>query len=192
MIAAAGGAQAPVHETFVRLSRNGVTATIPLERLVTDPAEDIYAQPGDVLTLVRVPQTFTVFGATGRNSQISFEAENIALSEALAKSQGLRDDLANPKGVFLFRREPTPIVQALGQPPATDARDGTSPVAYRFDFSDASAYLLADQFPVRDKDIIFVADAGAVQVQKLFTVLQTVTGPVLTGLLVCRSGNTKC
>jgi len=51
---------------------------------------------------------------------------------------------------------------------------------------------LADQFPVRDKDIIFVADAGAVQVQKLFTLLQTVTGPVITGLLVCRTGNTKC
>ena len=69
VIAAAGGAKAPVHETFVRLSRDGVTATIPLEQLVADPAEDIYAQPGDVLTLVRVPQTFSVFGATGRNAE---------------------------------------------------------------------------------------------------------------------------
>jgi hypothetical protein len=31
-----------------------------MERLVSDPAENIYAQPGDVLTLVRVPQTFSV------------------------------------------------------------------------------------------------------------------------------------
>jgi polysaccharide export outer membrane protein len=192
VIAAAGGAQAPVHETFVRLSRDGVTATIPFERLVADPAEDIYARPGDVLTLVRIPQTFSVFGATGRNDLITFDAEKLTLSEALAKSQGLRDELANPKGVFLFRYEPAAIVRALDQPIATRAADGTSPVAYRFDFSDANSYLIADQFPVRDKDIIFVADAGAIQAQKVFTVLQTITGPVITGLLVCRSGSTRC
>jgi polysaccharide biosynthesis/export protein len=191
-IAAAGGITAPVYETYVRLSRDGVTATIPFERLVADPAEDIYARPGDVLTLVRMPQTFSVFGATGRNDSITFDAENLTLSQALAKSQGLRDDLANPSGVFLFRYEPASIVRALDQPIATRAQDGTSPVAYRFDFSDASSYLIADQFPVRDKDIIFVADAGAVQVQKLFTVLQTITGPVITGLLVCGTGNIKC
>ncbi|HEX4185206.1 MAG TPA: polysaccharide biosynthesis/export family protein [Stellaceae bacterium] len=190
-IAAAGGITARVYETFVRLSRDGVTATIPFERLVADPAEDIYARPGDVLTLVRIPQTFSVFGATGRNDLIAFDAEKLTLSEALAKSQGLRDDLANPKGVFLFRYEPTAIVRALDQPIAAHAQDGTSPVAYRFDFSDANSYLIADQFPVRDKDIIFVADAAAVQVQQLFAALQTITGPVITGLLVCRSGGTS-
>jgi len=190
--AAAGGITAPLYETFVRLSRHEVTVTIPLERLVADPAEDIYARPGDVLTLVRIPQTFSVFGATGRNDAITFEAANITLSQALAKSQGLRDDLANPKGVFLFRYEPAPILRALGQPLAARASDEGSPVAYRFDLSNANSYLLANQFPVRDKDIIFVADAGAVQIQKLFTLLQTVTGPVITGLLVCRTGNLKC
>jgi polysaccharide biosynthesis/export protein len=192
VIAAAGGAKAPVHETFVRLSRDGVTATIPFERLVADPAEDIYARPGDVLTLVRIPQTFSVFGATGRNVLITFDAQKLTLSEALARSQGLRDELANPKGVFLFRYEPAAIVRALDQPIATRVADGTSPVAYRFDFSDANSYLIADQFPVRDKDIIFVADAGAILAQKVFTVLQTITGPVITGLLVCRSGGTRC
>jgi len=192
VIAAAGGANAPVYETFVRLSRNGVTGTIPLERLVADPAEDIYARPGDVVTLVRAPQSFSVFGAAGRNAAITFDAEKITLSQALAKSQGLRDDLANPKGVFLFRYEPASIVRALDQPMATQAQDGVSPVVYRFDLADANSYFIADQFPVRDKDIIFVADAGAAQVQKLFTLISTVTGPIMTGLLVCRTGNTKC
>ena len=192
VIAAAGGAKAPVYETFVRLSRHGVTATIPLERLVAEPAENIYARPSDTITLVRTPQTFSVFGAMGRNAAITFDAANITLGQALAKSRGLRDDLANPKGVFLFRYEPGAILRALGLPLAAHASDEGSPVAYRFDFSDANSYLLAEQFPVRDKDIIFVADAGAVQVEKLFTLLQTVTGPVITGLLVCRTGGTKC
>jgi polysaccharide export outer membrane protein len=186
IIAAAGGAKAPVHETFVRLSRGGVAATIPLEQLVADSAEDLYAQPGDVITLVRMPQTFSVFGATGRNAEIAFDARNITLGEALAKSQGLRDDLAKPEGVFLFRYEPDSVLQALDQPVAGGARGGVSPVVYRFDLRDGKAYSLAQEFPVYDKDVIFVADAPAAQIYKFFTALNQVTGPIVTGLVTCR------
>jgi polysaccharide export outer membrane protein len=186
VIAAAGGAEAPVHETFVRLSRGGVTATIPLEQLVSDPTEDLYAQPGDVVTLLRVPQTFSVFGATGRNAKIPFGARNITLGEALAKSQGLRDDLAKPEGVFLFRYEPNSVLQALDQPIAAGARGGVSPVVYRFNLRDGKAYSLAQEFPVYDKDVIFVADAPAAQTYKFFTALNQVTGPIVTGLVTCR------
>jgi polysaccharide export outer membrane protein len=186
LIAAAGGAKAPVHETFVRLSRGGVTATIPLEQLVSDPAEDLYAQPGDVVTLLRVPQTFSVFGATGRNAKIAFDARNITLGEALAKSQGLRDDLAKPEGVFLFRYEPNSVLQALDQPIASGAGGGVSPVVYRFDLRDGKTYSLVQEFPVYDKDVIFVADAPAAQIYKFFTALNQVTGPIVTGLVTCR------
>ena len=173
VIAAAGGARAPVHETLVRLSRQGVTATIPLERLVSDPAEDIYAQPGDLLTLIQVPQTFSVFGATGRNAKIAFDAEKLTLGEAVAKSQGLRDDLAKPEGVFLFRYEPNSIVRALDQPLATGATAADiSPVVYRFNFKDGKSYFLA-------------ADAPAAQIYKFFTALNQVTGPIVTGLVTC-------
>jgi polysaccharide export outer membrane protein len=186
VVAAAGGAKAPVHETFVRLSRAGVTATIPFEQLVADPAENIYAQPGDVLTLVQVPQTFSVFGATGRNAEIAFDAQKITLSDALGKSQGLRDDLAKPEGVFLFRYEPNSVVRALDQPIATGARTNVSPVVYRFNLRDGEAYFLARKFPVRDKDVIFVADAPAAQIYKFFSALNQVTGPIVTGLVTCR------
>jgi polysaccharide export outer membrane protein len=189
VIAAAGGAKAPVHETFVRLSRGGVSVTIALQQLVSDPAEDIYAQPGDVLTLVQVPQTFDVFGATGRNAKIPFDAEQLTLSEALGKSQGLRDDLAKPEGVFLFRYESDVVVRALDQPIATLADGGVSPIVYRFDLRDGNTYLLAQRFPIHDKDVIFVADAPAAQIYKFFTLLNSVTGPIVTGLVTCHYAN---
>src|SRR6266404_599615 len=50
-----------------------------MERLVSDPAENIYAWPGDVLTLVKIPQTFSVFGATGLNTQVSFNAQPVGM-----------------------------------------------------------------------------------------------------------------
>lgn len=184
VIAEAGGASGPVYETFVRLSRDGVTATIPLETLVSHPVENIYAQPGDVLTLVRVPQSFTVFGATGANADIPFPSERPTLVEALAKAGGLQDQRSDPSGVFLFRFEPARVVNALGEPQLGTGPNGTSPVVYRLDMRDAKSYFLAQRFPIEDKDIIYVANANLDELQKFFTLLNTLTGPVITGIVV--------
>jgi polysaccharide export outer membrane protein len=192
VIAAAGGAKAPPHETFVRLSRDGVTATVPLATLVAEPDQDIFAEPGDVLTLVRRRQTFSVFGATGRNTAITFDSDRLSLSEALAKAGGLLDERADPKAVFLFRYEPVQTVQALGQPLATGAPGGLSPVVYRLDLAEAKSYHLAGRFPVHDKDVIFVADAKARPVYQFFLALSQIAGPVQTGLIVCSAGRTSC
>ena len=184
LIALAGGAKSPVYETFVRLSRNGVTATIPMEQLVSEPAENIYAWPGDVLTLVRIPQTFSVFGATGQNMQVTFGAEKITLAEALAKAGGLQDLRADPAGVFLFRFEPPAVVGALKASALATGPGGSSPVVYRLDLSDANSYFFAQRFTVEDKDVIYVANARLNELQKFFTLLNTITGPVITGIVV--------
>ena len=190
LIALAGGARSAVYETYVRLSRNGVTVRLPMERLVSDPAENIYAQPGDVLTLVRTPQTFSVLGATGQNAEVDFSAERITLVEALAKAGGLLDLRADPAGVFLFRFESPDIVSAINAPQLSTGPDRSSPVVYRLDMSDGNAYFLAQQFPVEDKDIIYVANARLNELQKFFNLLNTITGPVITGIVVKGSVNT--
>ena len=187
LIAAAGGARSPVYETFVRLSRDGITATIPMEALVSDPAENIYAYPGDVLTLVRLPQSFTAFGATGTNMQVNFTAERMTLVEALAKAGGLQDQRSDPAGVFLFRFEPPDIVNALGRPQLQTGPDGSSPIVYQLDLSDAKSYFLAQRFAMHDKDIIYVANADFNELQKFFSLLNTLTGPIITGIVVKNS-----
>jgi polysaccharide export outer membrane protein len=184
VIAAAGGARSPIYETHVRLSRDGVTATIPMEALIIDPKENIFARPGDVLTLVRQPQTFTVFGATGANAQFNFPSERLSLVEALAKAGGLQDARSDPAGVFLFRNEPAAVVRALGRRQLGTGPEGTTPVIYRLDLSDAKAYFLAQRFPVEDKDILYVANADLNELQKFFALLNTLTGPVITGIVV--------
>ncbi len=81
-------------------------------------------------------------------------------------------------------------MRALGQPVATEARGDVSPVVYRLDLSDAKSYPLAREFPVRDKDIIFVANADFAGVYKAFAGLSNITGPIITGILTCQA--TKC
>jgi polysaccharide export outer membrane protein len=188
VIAAAGGSDSPVHDVFVRLSRNGITATVPMATLVADPEQNIFAEPGDVVTLMRQPKTFSAFGAAGKNAAITFTSDRLSLSEAQAKAGGLLDDRADPRAVFLFRYEPVAVVRALGQPIASRAPGGVSPIVYRLDLSDAKSYPLARGFSVHDKDIIFVANAELSQVGKAFAALSTVLGPIITGLTVCQTG----
>jgi polysaccharide export outer membrane protein len=187
LIAEAGGARAPVADIVVRLSRGGVTASIPLAVLVAAPKEDIFAEPGDILTLERVPKTFSVFGGANENRKLEFDAAQVSLIEALAKARGLNEQRADPAGVFLFRYEPVALVKALGMPPATRAAGGLTPVVYRFDLWDPKVYLLAGRFPLHDKDIVFVADAAGRKLYKFIQALNTVVGPVETGLLACFS-----
>ena len=92
--------------------------------------------------------------------------------------------------MFLLRYEPISTVRALGQPIATEARGEVSPIVYRLDLSDAKSYPLAREFPVHDKDIIFVADAELAGIYKAFAGISNVTGPIITGFLTCQA--TKC
>jgi protein involved in polysaccharide export with SLBB domain len=185
VIAEAGGARAPVRDLFVRLSRGGVTARLPLATLVEDPAQNIYAWPGDVLTLVRRPRTFSVFGAANGNAQIPFGAATLTLSQALGKAHGLRQDIADARGVFLFRYENDAVLRALGEPLAAAAQDGVSPVVYRFNMKDPKGFFLARRFPVRNRDVIFVVDAGIMPFYRWFRVVNKIIGPVEQGFIVC-------
>ena len=69
VISAAGGLRAPADESIVRLTRQNRTVSVPYNAILARPSENIYLRGGDTLTVVRLPeQTFTVFGATGRNA----------------------------------------------------------------------------------------------------------------------------
>jgi polysaccharide export outer membrane protein len=184
LIAAAGGTTAPVYETVIRLSRRGVTAAVPMEILVSDPRENIYAEPGDVVTVVRAPPTFTVFGATGQNNEIKFSSARMTLAEALARAGGLQDFRSDPAGVFLFRYELGTVVEALGRKPVETTSDGRAPVVYRLNLRDAKAYFSAQRFPVEDKDVLYVANADMTELEKFLGLVNTLTGPAVTGAVV--------
>jgi len=178
VIASVGGSKAPFYDTSVLVSRNGRTATIPMTTLVSEPRTDIYAWPGDVITIERTPQSFLVFGATGRNNKVPFGAPQLDLAQAVAKANGLLDQRADPEGVFLFRFEPPAVTRALGIPYLTRRPEG-SPVLYHLNLRQVDGYFLADSFPVKDNDLIYVANAPLTQVQKFFQMIGVIAAPGL-------------
>jgi polysaccharide export outer membrane protein len=189
VIASAGGAKSALYETDIRLSRNEATASISMDRLVSDPHENVYVWPGDIITLVKAPQTFSVFGATQSNMQLPFNADHLSLAQAVARAGGLTDMLADPEGVFLFRFEPQPVATALNIPASPSAPSEKLPVLYHLNLRNASGYFLASHFPVQDDDIIYVAGASTNSLQKFLTLLSSITGPVVSGALITRGAN---
>jgi len=186
VIAAAGGSKLPFYDTSVRLTRYGSTTTIPMTALLSDPEEDIFAWPGDIITLEEKPDNFLVFGATTNNAQVPFDAGRLDLAQAIAKAGGLRDERADPEGVFLLRFEPPTVVRALGVPDLAKHVGGDSPVLYHLNLRQVDGYFLAAGFPVENNDLIYVANASMTELQKFFTLVGSITGPVIAGTVVTR------
>jgi polysaccharide biosynthesis/export protein len=171
VVAQAGGTKAAPHETFVTLSRDGQSIRIPLQALLTEPTENVLVKPGDVIAVTREPQTFTSAGATDKNAVVPFDAVGITLEQAIARSGGLADTRADPGGVFVIRFERPGDYDQLGlsrpQPgPLTEV-----PVVYRINFRDPNAFFLARRFPMHNKDILFVSNAPAAELQKVMNII---------------------
>ena len=177
IVASAGGVRAPVAETFVRLSRGKTTATVPLTTVVSNPRENIYLRPGDVLTLVRDPQTFLAVGALGNSTEIPFQAEGITLAQALAKARGLSDFQADPAGTFIFRFEPASVVRRLN-PGSALLGTPLVPVVYRVNMRDPQSLFLTQAFRMRNRDLIYVSNAPFTEVQKVLSAFSAASGPV--------------
>ncbi len=187
VVASAGGIKSSAHETFVRLTRHRSTASVAFNAILADPRENIFVRPDDVITVVRIPQTFTAFGSTGRNASVPFDAIGITLEEALAKAGGLVDSLADPAGVFLLRFEATKLVQQLVPDRELPSHGNLIPVVYRFDMRRTNAFFLARAFQVKDKDILYVATAPSVPVGKFLGLVGQITSPIISGVTVSRA-----
>ena len=182
VIAAAGGSKAPVHETFVTLTRGDHSLTVPLQTLLSSPRENIYVRPADVITVHRLPQTFTVVGATGRQALVPFNAGTVTLEEALAGGAGgLNGGVADPKGVYVLRYEPREVMEGYPDVPAHLLQRQVVPVAYHLDMSKPQSLFSARLFAMRDKDILYVSQAAIVEVEQVLRLFSTVVSPAVSG-----------
>jgi polysaccharide export outer membrane protein len=184
VIAAAGGIRISASDAFIRLTRGRRTISVAYNAILAHPEENIYAMPGDVVTVIHDPQTFTAFGGTGRNAQVPFDAAGITLEEAIAKAGGLLDYRADPDGIFLLRFEPTALVVQLAPSRDLPSQGDLVPVVYRLNLRDANSFFLARSFPMQDKDMLYVANSASDPVQKFLNLVGTVTAPVTEGAAV--------
>jgi polysaccharide export outer membrane protein len=101
------------------------------------------------------------------------------LAEGVGKAGGLLDFRANPGQVFLYRLEVRDALAAMGVdlspfPP----QQKLIPTVYRANFRDPSSYFFAQQFPMRNKDVIYASNAASVEVTKFIDYANTITGGI--------------
>lgn len=178
VISAAGGVGTGggPENTVVRVRRDGRVGEAYLAAIESGGIADLVLLPGDRIDVLRRPRTFSVFGAAGRVSQVPFPSASVSLAEAIAQSGGPDDNRADSTAVFVFRDNAPPpdIVDTNKAAPAG------APVVYRINFQKPSNYFLAQRFAMRDKDVIFIANARINQTRKLVELFNILFTPVYT------------
>ena len=142
-----------------------------LEAIDSGSEGDLRLLPGDRIDLLRRPRTYTVFGAVDRVQQFGFDSRYVTLDEAMARAGGPSDTRADPSAVFVFR---------------ADGASGAPPTIYRLDLSKPSSFFLARRFQMRDKDVIYVANARFTQTRKLVEIVNLLFSPIYTARIVAQ------
>ncbi len=177
-LAAAGGARQPVGKTTIQITRGDVVETLPLATIITDPRQNILLKPNDVITALFQPYSFTALGAIGRNSEIDFEGTGLTLAQALGRIGGLDDSRANAKGVFIFRLEDKAALGLANDPSVRTTPDGKVPVIFRINLRDPRTFFMAQSFPIRNKDVIYVSNAPLADIQKFVNIVGSLVLPI--------------
>jgi polysaccharide export outer membrane protein len=177
-IASAGGVGTlgGPENTVVRVRRGNRYAEAYLAAIDSGGAGDIVLLPGDRIDVIRRPRTFSVFGATNKVAQVPFPSASVSLMEAIAQAGGPDDNRANPSAVFVFRdNAPPPDIEGQSRAPVAG-----SPIVYRLNLDKPSSYFLAQRFAMRDKDVIYIANAKINQTRKLVELFNLLFTPVYT------------
>ncbi|CAN7711107.1 polysaccharide export protein [Rhizobium sp. LjRoot98] len=190
VIADAGGPRVESHQLAVQITRGRRSETIPMEQLISDPRENVYVQPNDVITLIRQPRSFTVFGAAMANASVQFDETQLYLNQGLAKVGGLNDDKANARAVFIYRREPAAIVRAFAPNAGPVQADGTVNVIYQVDLKDPNGFFILKSFKIRNRDLIYVANSSLAEIRKFSSLVATTVAPVSQGASFANTVNT--
>ena len=184
-ISRAGGIAGPGPDEWIMVERDGRRALSPFGALISEPANNIYVHPGDIIYVYREPQTFLAFGALGNQQQIPFGVWRITLAEAVAKAGGLRDDQADPASVFLYRGETRDVAEAIGID-CSKFQGPIIPVIYNINFRNPGSYFLATTFEMRNKDVIYVSNSVSVEASKFLNYVRlinaTANDPISTAI----------
>ncbi|QIL03232.1 polysaccharide export protein [Sphingomonas sinipercae] len=175
VLATAGGSRQAVSKSVVQVTRGAQTVTLPMAMVVSDASQNIVLAPGDIVTVYYQPYTFTALGASGTNAEVPLEGTDVSLSQALGRIGGLQDNRADVKGVFIFRFEdpraldPALLVNAKATP------EGKIPVIYRVDMTNPATFLVAQNFPIKNKDVVYIANSPLTDFAKFTNIVASFT-----------------
>jgi polysaccharide export outer membrane protein len=172
-IALAGGYRGEATDLVVRLERQGRTVEMRLADILRSPVGGMRIFPGDRISLLREPLSYSVMGAPGQVEQVHFGRKDVSLAEAVARVGGANPNLGDAAAIFVFRF-------------VKDEAGGEKPVVYHLNMMKPDSYFLSQKFAMRDKDVLYIGNARANQPSKFVQILSQLFSPVVTARAVTR------
>lgn len=147
-ITQAGGVTEAADWTNVTLTRNGKTIRYSLRDLYQHGriSQNVRLRPNDILHVAHNQDAKVfVLGEVGEPKSILMGRATMTLAEVLAESGGFSQATADASGIFVLRKAP----------------EGSDRIAdvYQLNARNAMALVLADQFELQKRDIVYVTAA---------------------------------
>ncbi|MGF6769081.1 polysaccharide export outer membrane protein [Paraburkholderia sp. GAS199] len=168
-----GGFSANADRSRVDLIRNGTTYPLNVDDLVKrgrNPS-DIYLRPGDIVRVSsRDDSAVFVMGEVNKPATIlPMRNGSLTLSQAISDSGSFNSNTAETKQLFVIRNSTsdTPEVYHL---------DATSPVSM----------VLANQFELQPKDVVYVDNNALVRFNRVLNLLLPAINAAVTGAVLAK------
>ncbi|MEL6922315.1 MAG: SLBB domain-containing protein, partial [Pseudomonadota bacterium] len=178
-VATAGGTSNPVDRSIIQITRGQQLVSMPLGRVVADPAQNVPLFPDDVVTVLYEPFSFVALGAVRTSAEVPFDGAGVTMAEALGRVGGLNDGRADVKGVFVFRLEDRDALGDSLDPNVRATADGRVPVIYRLNMSDPKSLFAMQDFAIRDDDVIYVSTAPGSDLQRFVSTISSAAFSVI-------------
>ncbi|QQC62423.1 polysaccharide biosynthesis/export family protein [Paraburkholderia ginsengisoli] len=168
-----GGFSANADRSRVELVRNGVVYPINVDDLIKrgrNPSQ-IYLQPGDLVRVAaREDSGVYVMGEVNKPATVlPLRNGSLTLSQAISDGGSFDSNTAAAQQVFVIRN-------STSESPQIYHLDATSPVSM----------VLANQFELQPKDIVYVGQGGLVRFNRVLNLLLPAINAAVTGVVLTK------
>lgn len=170
LLALGGGIAPSLRNPLVRLIRGGKSYETPAAALFSNPSRNITLRGDDKILVQEDKRYFTALGATGTESLIYFDKENITAIEALSMIGGLTDSRADLKGVLVLREYATKAVRSDGKGPEMPQ------VIFVFDLTSADGLFASRNFQINPNDTILATESAVTKASTILTIIGSALG----------------
>lgn len=168
-----GGFMPTADQSRVVITRNGTSYPVNVAQMLKagkNPSE-IVLQPGDMLHVSsRDENTVYVMGEVVKPTAVMpLRDGTLTLAEAISQAGNLSPTSSNARQLFVIRQVP-----------------GNEPVIYHLDAKSPVSMILANQFPLEAKDVVYVDNSGLVRASRVLDLLLPAINAGLTTAVITK------
>lgn len=176
LISQGGGVPSDLRNPRVKLQRGSNVYATSVQNLYADPAMDAVLVGGDKVIVENDNRYFLSLGATGNESIVYFDQEQITALEAISMIGGVADTRADPEGVLILREYPRSALSSGARGPRNER------VVFAIDLTSADGLFSARNFEIAPGDVVLATESPV-------TRLQTVAGIIGSGFGLINSAS---